>query len=257
MHDRILEALGRSRADYTDIRVEREWRTQVTYRGKELEVLEASSEVGGLGLNGRNVYLGTSPLGNQLGQVAFDRRLTLTDDGRLAYGVRSAPFDDEGVPTRTKQLVTEGEVRQFLYDLRTAAQAGVPPTGNGFKSFQLSRGGYERQPQVAATNWLVSPGDSSLDEILEGMDEALLVEELIGVGQGNVLAGEFSNNVGLGFLVRRGKVVGRVKNTMIAGNVYELLRDNLLAMSRGRDQVYGTITTPAIAVDGVSVVGGG
>jgi TldD protein len=48
MHDQILEALERSRADYTDIRVEREWRTQVTYRGKELEVLEASSEVGGI-----------------------------------------------------------------------------------------------------------------------------------------------------------------------------------------------------------------
>lgn len=207
-----------------------------------------------LGLDGRNVYLGTSPLGDRLGQVAFDRRLTLIDDGRLDYGVRSAPLDDEGVPTQTKELVAAGEVRQFLYDLRTAAQASAQPTGNGLKS-GLFGGGYEQQPGVAPTNWSVAPGDSGLDEILAGLDEALLVEELIGLGQGNVLAGEFSNNVGLGFLVRRGEVVGRVKNTMIAGNAYELLRDHLLALGDRPEQVYGLLSTPAIAIDAVSVVG--
>jgi PmbA protein len=208
-----------------------------------------------LGLNGRNVYLGTSPLGNRLGEAAFDERLTLTDDGRLDYGARSAPFDDEGVPTRTNGLVTQGTVAQFLYDLRTAGQAGTEPTGNGFKSSGLFGGGYEDQPSVAPANWLLAPGDSSLDDILEGLDEALLVEGLIGMGQGNILAGEFSNNVGAGYLMRRGEVVGRVKNTMIAGNVYELLRDNVLALSDEREQVFGAFTTPAIVIDSVSVVG--
>jgi PmbA protein len=210
-----------------------------------------------LGLNGRNVYLGTSPLGDRLGRVAFDSRLTLTDDGRADYGVRSAPIDDEGVPTETKEMVGAGEVRRFLYDLRTAAQVGAEPTGNGFKSSGLFGGGYQEQPGVAPTNWLLSPGESSLDEILAGLDEALLVEGLIGMGQGNILAGEFSNNVGVGFLVRRGEVVGRVKNTMIAGNVYELLRDSLLALSDQPEQVFGMLSTPAIAIDAVSVVGAG
>lgn len=204
------------------------------------------------GLNGRNVYLNSSPLGEKLGHTVFDSRLTLIDDGRLDFGVRSTPFDDEGVPTTTKPLIKGGDVRQFLYDLRTAAQAGAQPTGNGFKS-GLFGGGFKQQPNVAPANWLVSPGDESLDEILKGLDEALLVEGVIGLGQGNVLAGEFSNNVGVGFLVRRGEVMGRVKNAMIAGNIYELLKDNLLALSDRPEWVFGIVNTPAIAIDAVSV----
>jgi PmbA protein len=205
-----------------------------------------------MGLNGRNVYLGTSPLGEKLGQSVFDERLTIVDDGRLDYGVRSRLFDDEGIPTTTKPLIKDGVVCQFLYDLRTAAQVGTDPTGNGLKS-GLFGGGYKQQPTVSPSNWLISGGSQSLDEILSDLDEALLVEDVLGLGQGNVLAGEFSNNVGLGFLVRRGEIVGRVKNTMIAGNVYELMKDNVLAFSDRPEWVFGTLKTPAIAIDGISV----
>jgi PmbA protein len=210
-----------------------------------------------LGLNGRQVYMGTSPLGEKLGQQAFDPRLTLVDDGRLDYAGRSAPFDDEGVPTAAKPLIEGGEVQQFLYDLKTAAQAGARSTGNGFKSGILSGGGHRQQPDVVPANWLLSPGEQSLEQILKGLDEALLVEEVLGLGQGNVVSGEFSNNVGVGFLVRRGEVVGRVKNTMIAGNAYELLKDNLLALSDRAEWVLGMLHTPAIAVDAVGVVSQG
>lgn len=88
---------------------------------------------------------------------------------------------------------------------------------------------------------------------MQGLDEALLVEDILGMGQGNVMAGEFSNNVAIGFLVRRGEIVGRVKNTMIAGNVYELLKDHLIAIADQPTQVYGWLQVPAIALDGVSV----
>jgi PmbA protein len=205
-----------------------------------------------VGLNGRNVYLNTSPLGEKLGESVFDARLTLRDDGRLDFGVRSAPFDDEGTQTTSKPLIDGGTVSQFLYDLRTAAQAGTEPTGNGFKS-GLFGGGYQQQPSAAPANWFIAPGDQGLEQILGDLDEVLLVEGVLGLGQGNVLAGEFSNNVGVGFLVRRGEVVGRVKNTMIAGNVYELLKDNLLALSDRPEWVFGIVNTPAIAIDAVSV----
>jgi PmbA protein len=209
-----------------------------------------------LGLNGRYVYLNTSPLSEKLGQPAFDERFTLADDARLDFGVRSASFDDEGIPTSTKPLIEAGHVRQFLYDLKTAAQAGTQPTGNGFKS-GLFGGGYEQRPDVAPTNWLVTPGEQSLEQILERLDEALLVEAVLGLGQGNLTAGEFSNNVFSGFLVRRGEILGRVKNTMIAGNAYELLKDNLLALSDRPQWVFGLVNTPAIAIDGVGVASKG
>jgi PmbA protein len=208
------------------------------------------------GLNGRQAFLGASPLAKELGQQAFDRRLILVDDGRLNHAPRSAPFDDEGVPTTQKHLIEGGVVRHFLYDLKTAGLAGAQPTGNGFKS-GLFGGGFQRPPDVAPSTWLVTPGSQTLNEILVGLDEALLVEQVIGLGQGNVMAGEFSNNVSVGFLVRNGEIIGRVKNTMIAGNVYELLRDQLIALSDETSWVFGMLHVPAIAVDGVGVAGRG
>jgi PmbA protein len=211
----------------------------------------------GVGLSGRNVYLGASPLTGKLGQQIVDRRFTLVDDGRLDFASLSAPYDDEGTPTARKTLIQNGVAKQFLYDLKTAAQAGVQPTGNGFKVEGRHDRGYHLPPAVAPTTVLVPPGDQSLEEILVGLDEALLVEQVIGLGQGNIQAGEFSTNVSLGFLVRKGEIVGRVKNTMIAGNVYDLLRDQLIALSDRAEWYNGILHAPAIAVDGVGVASQG
>ncbi|MBN1812538.1 MAG: TldD/PmbA family protein [Anaerolineae bacterium] len=207
-----------------------------------------------LGLNGRYVYLGTSPLGDRLGEQAFDPRFTLVDDGPRDFAPASAPFDDEGVQTRAKPLVEGGVVRQFLYDLKTAAQTGAQPTGNGFRRADLFSGGYHVPPQVTATTWVIPPGGDGLDAMLAGLDEVLIVENVLGLGQGNLMAGEFSNTVAPGYLMRRGEIVGRVRNTMIAGNVYDLLRDQLLAVGSRQEWVYGMLYAPALLFDGVSVV---
>jgi PmbA protein len=84
-----------------------------------------------------------------------------------------------------------------------------------------------------------------------------LVDQVIGLGQGNTLAGEFSNNVSVGFLVRGGEIVGRVKNTMVAGNVYDLLKKRLIALGDEPRWIYGLLQVPAIAIDDVSVVSKG
>jgi PmbA protein len=216
-------------------------------------LLEPLSE----GLNGRNVYEGASPLGEKLGTQVLDPRFTLLDDGRLDLAALSAPYDDEGTPTARKPLIEDGVVRQFLYDLKTAAQAGALPTGNGFKAQGFGERSYHLPPTIAPTTRLVLPGDQSLEEMLRGLDEAILVENVIGLGQGNVLAGEFSNNVAMGFLVRKGEVAGRVKNTMIAGNAYELLKDQLIGLSDRAEWYFGLMSTPAIAIDDVGVVSQG
>ncbi|MGQ9477755.1 MAG: TldD/PmbA family protein [Candidatus Bipolaricaulia bacterium] len=207
-----------------------------------------------VGLSGKSVFFGISPLAGKLGEVAFDPRLTLTDDGTLPFASRSSRFDDEGVPTSKKTLIDRGKVYQFLYDLKTAGLAKTESTGNGFKLGFLGGGrDFKNPPDVAPATWTVSPGRKSFTELIAELEEGLIVDQVIGLGQGNIASGAFSNNVAVGFYVRNGEVLGRVKNTMIAGNVYELLKGRLIELGRELDWVYGLFQAPAILVDGVGV----
>jgi PmbA protein len=72
------------------------------------------------------------------------------------------------------------------------------------------------------------------------MEKGIIVEDLLGVGQGNVISGAFSNPLALAFKVEKGEIVGRVKNLSIAGNIYVLLR-NVEAVSKEAQWVYGTV----------------
>ena len=208
-----------------------------------------------VGFNGKSVYTGTSPLKDRIGESVFDSRFSLTDDGTLSRGPRSGGFDDEGIPTTRTPLVSDGIVNSFVYDLRTAALAGATPTGNGYKGGLFGGGGFRTPPGIGMSNVLVSLGDQEESEIIAGIEEGLLVESVLGLGQGNIAAGEFSNNVAVAFKIEKGKIVGRVKNTMIAGNTYVLLKDNLIALGNSPTWVLGAVNTPPIAVDGVSVIG--
>jgi PmbA protein len=206
-----------------------------------------------VGLSGKSVLLGVSPLAGKLGEQAFDPRLTLTDDGTVPFAPRSSRFDDEGVPTSRKVLIDRGKVGQFLYDLKTAGLAKTASTGNGFKGGLLGGRDFKNPPEVAPTTWMVAGGEKTFKELIAGLKEGLIVDQVIGLGQGNIASGEFSNNVAVGFYVRDGEVLGRVKNTMIAGNVYELLKGRLIELGREVEWAHGLFRAPAILVDGVGV----
>jgi len=202
-----------------------------------------------VGFNGKAVFMGISPLKGRVGETAFSSALSIVDDGTIPRAVRSSGFDDEGIPTTRTPLVSDGEISNFVYDLRTAALAGVEPTGNG------SRGGFRSPPKVVMSNVTISTGAHSQEEMIAELDEGILVESVLGLGQGNIISGQFSNNVAVAFKIEHGKVVGRVKNTMIAGNTYALLKENLIALGNEASWGRGMLNTPAIAVDGVNVVG--
>ncbi len=208
-----------------------------------------------VGFNGKSVYTGTSPLKGRVGEIAFDSRLSLTDDGTIPRGPRSSAFDDEGTTSSRTPLVSQGTIEGFTYDLWTAALAKAASTGNGYKGGLMGGGGFRTPPSIGISNVLVAAGDKSEEEIISSIEEGLLVESLLGLGQGNIASGEFSNNVAVAFKIEDGKIVGRVKNTMISGNSYTLLKDKLIALGRNPMWVLGAVNTPAIAVDGVSVIG--
>ncbi len=199
-----------------------------------------------LAFNGKAVLEGASPLKDKLGEQVFDKKLSLWDDATIAYGVGSYPFDDEGVSSQRLPLVTNGVVANFLYDLQTAALAGTHSTGNG----QRVGGGF---PSPAISSLILSGGDVSFQAMVEDMKEGLIVEQLIGADQGNLLGGDFSGNVLLGYKVENGEIVGRVKDTMIAGNVYQVLKE-LLGIGQEARWVGGILQTPPLYCSHVSVV---
>jgi PmbA protein len=194
--------------------------------------------------NGKTVLEGASPLGDKVGQAMFDKRFNLSDDPTLAYRTGSRPCDDEGVASRCNLLVENGVVKGFLYDLQTAALAGKKSTGNGSR-----RGGL---PSPSASAFVIAPGDMSFDDMVKDIKEGLVIEQLMGAEQGNLLAGDFSGNVLLGFKIENGKIVGRVKNTMVSGNVYRLLKD-LATLGSEAKWVGGFLNTPHLYCKALSV----
>ena len=198
-------------------------------------------------VNGKLVQKGASPLVGRLGDQVLDPRITIHDDGTRDYGDGSAPFDGEGVPARKTALFDRGVLRSYLFDLQTAGVHGSEPTANAGRDFATA-------PHPESTNTVVEPGTETFDGLLSGIERGLLVDEVIGGGQSNVLAGEFSVSVGLGFLVERGELRGRVKDCMIAGNVFDLFT-RIRGIGRCQE-VHGSAVTPAICFDGVHVAGG-
>lgn len=195
--------------------------------------------------SGKTVLEGASPVGEKLGRKVFDSKLSLRDDPTVPYCPGSGPCDDEAVPSECTPLITEGTVSNFLYDLQTAALAGTRSTGNGHRS----PGGL---PAPTPSVFLISAGETSFGDMVADIKEGLVVEQLIGATQGNVLGGDFSGNVLLGFKIEKGKIVGRVKDTMVSGNIYQLL-DHIAAVGSDTKWIGGFLNAPSIYCPGVSV----
>jgi len=198
------------------------------------------------GLNGKNVYRGVSPMAGREGERLFDEKLSIVDDPTLDGRPGSSSHDDEGVGRQRRVLVERGELRGFIYDLKTATQAGVEPTGHGARTlFGL--------PTPSFSNFIVEGGEMSLADVIAEIKDGLLVESILGVGQGNVISGDFSNNLDLAFKIENGEIVGRVKDISIAGNIYEDLR-RIEAISRESEWVYGGLRLPYILLPELNVV---
>ena len=111
-------------------------------------------------------------------------------------------------------------------------------------------------PGPAASVLVLREGESLEEEMLADIRRGVVVEHLLGAGQSNVQGGEFSANVLLGYLVENGKIEGRIKNTVIAGNVYTVLKE-IRGVAKDSRWVGGTVRAPALWCGGVSVASKG
>ncbi len=201
------------------------------------------------GFNGKNVVTGASPIIGREGDKAFDSRISVFDNPLLPGASGSRPVDDEGVPARKIGLIENGVIGEPVFDLQTAGQAGRKSTGSAQRGLASTP-----NPGIAVVD--IAAGDTPYSKMLSEVEDGLIVEGLLGAGQGNELGGDFRANVALGYRVRNGEIVGRVKDTMISGNVYTVL-NNVEVIEDTAQWAYGSVRTPAMRCRGVEVASGG
>ncbi len=196
-------------------------------------------------LNGKQVIEGASPWSDRLGQKVISPQLTLLQEPTV--GPFSCPFDDEGSPTRTLTLIQDGELKLFYADLTIGQLLGSGSTGNGFRS------GLGSYPTPGLVNLTVSPGTMSFAQLVQHMDSGIIIDQILGSSAG--ISGDFSINVELGYRVKNGEILGRIKDTMVSGNVYTALKQ-IVAVGADIDW-NGPCYTPSLVVEGLSITGRG
>ncbi|UBF25279.1 TldD/PmbA family protein [Kovacikia minuta CCNUW1] len=194
-------------------------------------------------LSGKQVIEGASPWSDRLNQQVISEVLTLSQQPNV--GPFSCPFDDEGTPTRPITFIDQGILQLFYTDRTTGRALGSGTTGNGF------RPGLGSYPTPGLFNFLIQQGTKSLNELITTLDEGLVVDQMLGGGAG--ISGDFSINVDLGYQVKHGQIIGRVKDTMVSGNVYTALKQ---IIELGSDAEWnGSCYTPSLIVGGLSITG--
>jgi PmbA protein len=196
------------------------------------------------GSNGKQFEKGVSPLIDRVGEQLLDAKISLADNGLRDFGTASGPFDGEGVPRRKTDLFERGVFRSFLFDLATAAACRTDSTGSAGRE-------YTSPPQPAPTNIELAAGAARLEDVLAGISDGLVVYECLGGGQSNVLAGDVAVSIASGFRIRNGEVAGRVKDTMIAGNVYDMFKNVAAVGDTVRD--LGSHAVPFLMFSGLKV----
>ncbi len=198
-------------------------------------------------LSGKNVKEGTSPWGNRWGDQVVSEAITLCQDPFV--GPYSCPFDDEGMPTQLITFIEKGKINSWYTDLSTGLATDVPgingSTGNGIRP---GLGGY---PTPGSINLLVTAGELSWEALIAQHSEAIIVDQMM--GEGGDITGNLSINLELGYRVKDGEIIGRVKDTMVSGNTYTAL-NNLIAL--GSDAQWSSSTyTPSVALNSLSATG--
>ncbi|MGV0024242.1 TldD/PmbA family protein [Phormidesmis priestleyi] len=194
-------------------------------------------------LNGKQVIEGASPWSDRLDQQVTSESITIKQEPNA--GPFSCPFDDEGTATRAITFLDRGVLQLFYADRTTGNILGSGTTGNGF------RPGLGSYPNPGLFNLLITQGRKSFAELAAGLEDGLILDQMLGGGSG--ISGEFSINVDLGYRIQKGQIVGRVKDTMVSGNVYTALK-NLIELGGDADW-NGSCFTPSVIVDGLSVTG--
>ena len=206
------EAVGRYAAERTLSRLKSR-----SVGTAEVPVLFESTVAAGLlgayvqATSGGALYRKTTFLVDSLGKRVLPKHIDITEDPHLPKGKGSAPFDDEGVRTKARQVVKGGMVQGYFLSSYSARKLGLKTTGHAGGSQNLEM-----------TSRLTQPGDD-LDAMLRKLGRGLFVTELMGQGV-NYVTGDYSRGAA-GFWVEGGRIVHPVHEVTIAGNLKHMFKD--------------------------------
>ncbi len=194
-------------------------------------------------INGGSVARGTTFLKDAMGETVFPEGVTVVDDPHRPRGLRSKPFDGEGVATGRRLVIDGGRLVTWFLDSRSARQLNLKTTGHAAR-------GTSSPPSPSATNLYMEPGAVSPDALIGDVADGLYVTELIGFGV-NGITGDYSRGCS-GYWIKDGELAFPVSELTVAGN----LKDMFGAITAADDLEfkYGT-NAPTLRIDGMTVAG--
>jgi PmbA protein len=194
-------------------------------------------------INGGSVARGTTFLAGKLGQPLFASGISIIDDPLRKRGLRSRPFDGEGITSQQRRIIENGVLRSWLLDLRSARQLGLRSTGHASR-------GASSPPSPAPTNLYLEPGDLSAEELVRTVASGLYVTDLMGFGI-NGVTGDYSRGAS-GFWIDSGELAYPVSEITVSGNLLDMFRE--LAAASDLEFRYG-VDSPTVRIDGMTVAG--
>jgi PmbA protein len=194
--------------------------------------------------NAKAAYEKVSPLADRIGEKLLSDNLTLADEPLNDAEPGARAFDDEGTPCRNHKLFDRGVFTGFYNDRFYARKTGTEPTGNGY------RGDITAPPGPSLGHMAIAPGDKSLADLLKLMGRGVVVAGVMGAHSGNLMHGDYSIGLAPGLWVENGEIVGVVKDSMVAGNVYEDLKNVVAVGDTAQHAPMGRF--PALLLDNVS-----
>ena len=193
--------------------------------------------------NGASVARKTSFLRDKMGAKLFDDGIRIVDDPLRKRGLRSHPFDGEGVAHRRLALIDDGVLRSWLLDCSTARELGLTTTGHASR-------GASSVPSPSPSNLHMEPGRQSPEDLIADIDDGFYVTDLIGMGV-NIVTGDYSRGAS-GFWIENGKRTYPVSEVTIAGHLFDIFRT--LTPSNDLEFRYST-NAPTLRLEGLTVAG--
>ncbi len=195
--------------------------------------------------SGLSIYQNISPVAEKIGEKIFDEKLSILNEPLDDSLPGARAFDDEGTPCSRFPVIERGVLRNFYYDLYFAQKLKTSPTGHGFK------GSVSSKPVPSLSHLTILPGNTSFSDLVRSIDSGIIIADALGAHSGNIPNGDFSIGVSPALYIENGEIVGNVKDVMVAGNIYDTLK-NIVEIENTLHPCYGG-TFPSLLFDNVKV----